>query len=118
MLIETTSQAIALIKEVDSPNLRLNLDIGHVQCCEDNLLDSIAQAIPYTRHAHVEDIKGKIHHHEIPGEGDIDFRSVFQTLKESGYQHYLSVELYHHADVWERALSQSRKNLLKEMQGI
>jgi hydroxypyruvate isomerase len=118
MFIETTSQAIALMQEIASPNLKLNLDIGHVQCCEDDLLDSIAKAIPYTRHAHIEDIKGKVHHHEIPGEGDIDFHSVFQTLKKSNYQHYLSVELYHHADIWEQALSQSRKNLLKEMQGI
>jgi hydroxypyruvate isomerase len=118
MLIETTSQALALIKEVDSPNLRLNLDIGHVQCCEDDLLDSIAKALPYTRHVHIEDIKGKVHHHEIPGEGDINFHAVFQTLKDGGYKYYLSVELYHHADVWKQALSKSRKNLLKEMQGI
>lgn len=115
MLVETTTQTINLIKEIDSPNLRLNLDIGHVQCCEDSLLDAITTALPYTRHIHIEDIKGKVHHHEIPGEGDIDFHSVFRILNDYGYKYYLSVELYHHADVWERALSESRKHLLKEM---
>lgn len=113
MFIETSTQAIALINEISSPNLKLNLDIGHVQCCEDNLSDSIAKALPYTRHIHIEDIKGKIHHHEIPGEGDIDFYSVFRVLRDQDYHYYLSVELYHHADVWQKALSQSRMRLLE-----
>ena len=60
-------------------------------------------------------VKGKVHHHEIPGEGDIDFRSVFDLLSDADYEHYLSVELYAHADVWERALYQSRKYLLDQM---
>jgi len=112
MFIETSTQAIALINEIGCPNLKLNLDIGHVQCCEDNLLDSIAKALSYTRHIHIEDIKGKIHHHEIPGEGDIDFYSVFRALRDYGYHYYLSVELYHHMDVWEKALFQSHTHLL------
>lgn len=109
--IETTSQAIPIIKEIDSPQFRLNMDITHVQCCEDDLLPSIADALPYTRHIHVADVKGKVHHHEIPGEGDINFHSVLEVLKEANYEHYLSVELHAHADEWKRALYQSREYL-------
>jgi sugar phosphate isomerase/epimerase len=115
MFIETTDQAIRLIDMFDSPQFRLNLDIGHVRCCESDLIDSIVKAIPYTRHIHIEDIKGSKHYHEIPGEGDLDFQSIFKILKDFDYRHYLSVELYHHADVWERALYQSRRHLLEKM---
>ena len=114
--IETTSQAVPIIKEIDSPQFRLNMDITHVQCCEDDLLQRVADAVPYTRHIHIADIKGKVHHHEIPGEGDIDLRSVLQVLKDANYEHYLSVELHAHADEWERALYQSREYLLERMQ--
>ena len=109
--IKTTSQAIPIIKEIDSPQFRLNMDITHVQCCEDDLLPCIAGALPYTRHIHVADVKGKVHHHEIPGEGDINFHSVLEVLKEANYEHYLSVELHAHADEWKRALYQSREYL-------
>jgi sugar phosphate isomerase/epimerase len=114
--IETTSQAIPIIKEIDSPQFRLNMDITHVQCCEDDLLQCVADAVPYTRHIHIADIKGKVHHHEIPGEGDIDLRAVLEVLKDANYEHFLSVELHSHADEWERALYQSRKYLLQQMQ--
>ncbi len=114
--IETTSQAVPIIKEIDSPQFRLNMDITHVQCCEDDLLQRVADAAPYTRHIHIADIKGKVHHHEIPGEGDIDLRSVLQVLQDANYEHYLSVELHAHADEWERALYQSREYLLERMQ--
>ena len=116
--IETTSQAIPIVKEIDSPRFKLNMDITHVQCCEDDLLQRVADAVPYTRHIHIADIKGKVHHHEIPGEGDIDLRAVLQVLKDGNYGHYLSVELHDHADEWERALYQSRDYLLEQMQSL
>jgi len=118
MFIETTTQAISLIEKNGSSRLKLNLDIGHVQCCQENILDSIAESLSYTRHVHIEDIKGKVHHHEIPGEGDLDYKAIFEVLKSSGYKHYLSVELYHHTDVWQRALQESRQHLLEEMKFI
>lgn len=118
MFIETTDQAISLMNKVESPQLRLNLDIGHVCCCEEDLCGSMSRALSFTRHIHIEDIRGKVHHHEIPGEGDMDFGSIFKTLKSSDYRYYLSVELYHHAQVWERALRESRRYLLEKMNGL
>ena len=63
--------------------------------------------MPFTRHMHIEDIKGRVHHHEIPGEGDIDFDRVFSILHKANYAHYISVELHHHNDRWQSALSES-----------
>ena len=113
MFIAASSEAIELMEEIASPKLALNLDIGHVQCCEEDLERSVSKAAPSARHMH---IKGRTHHHEIPGEGDIDFKAVFRALKDAGYKYYLSVELYHHADVWRKALAESRRYLLKEME--
>lgn len=116
--IETTTQAVPIIEAISSPRFRLNMDITHVQCCEDDLLQRVADAMPYTRHIHIADIKGKVHRHEIPGEGDIDLRSVLKVLKEANYEHYLSIELHSHADEWERALYQGREYMLEQMQAL
>jgi len=113
--IESTSQAIPIIKEIDSPQFRMNVDITHVKCLESDFLQSISEVLPYARHMHIADIKGRLHHHEIPGEGEIDFRSFFEVLRKGKYEHYLSVEVYRHTDEWERALYQSRKHLLEQM---
>ena len=113
--IGTTDEAIKLIKDIDSPRLRLNLDIGHVFCSENDYYEQIKKALPYARHIHIEDIKGKIHHHEIPGEGDINFKLIMELITLSNYEHYVSVELHHHEAMWERALKNSREYLLQNL---
>lgn len=52
-------------------------------------------------------LTGKVHYHEIPGYGEIDFKQTFQTLEENGFKGYATVELYHHVNTWEKALRES-----------
>lgn len=111
MLIETTIHGLDILNTLNHPRLMLNLDIGHAYCAETNLIEAIQRALPHTRHTHIEDIRNRIHHHEIPGTGDIDFKEVFQAFRDSQYAHCVSVELYNHNDVWQQALAQSRAYL-------
>jgi sugar phosphate isomerase/epimerase len=105
--IGATVDAIALIQQIDNPRLALTTDIGHVNCSEDDYLGAIERAIPYTRNIHIEDIKRRVHAHEIPGEGDIDFAQVFAILHKTNYRHYVAVELHAHNDRIDRALNES-----------
>ena len=57
-------------------------------------------------------IKGKVHYHEIPGDGEIDFKSVLAVIYKSGYNGYITVELYNHSDIWDTLLPNVRKYLL------
>ncbi|MBM7854991.1 S-ribosylhomocysteine lyase LuxS involved in autoinducer biosynthesis/sugar phosphate isomerase/epimerase [Desulfohalotomaculum tongense] len=257
MYIETLNDAISLMDEVNSPNFRLHVDIGHVYCTEDDYIKSIVEAIPYTEYMHLADIKegynlkliclpsyslepskidldfagyliyissgndflfidkekcicfysnelnhgerenirsfahalngsagvkfvnlenvhgitsdkeidlevnafldsvagidfevirksepilkflrnkqeannepiitkpicntikGKVHYHEFPGKGEIDFNATLRALKDNNYNGYVTVELYNHSDVWESVLSASREYLLKCME--
>lgn len=115
--IGTTADALALIEKIGDPALLLNLDIGHVNCSENNCYGAIKRALPKTRHIHIEDIRQRVHHHEIPGEGDIDFCRVYSLLKRAGYCHYVSVELHHHDGMWQRALDESLAYLRKMESG-
>ncbi len=111
--IGTTTAGISVINATGSPQLRLNLDIGHVFCSENDCYNAIETALPYSRHIHIEDIRNGIHHHEIPGEGDIDFEKIISMIKKSGYSNYISVELHHHDQMWQRALNDSLGYLSK-----
>lgn len=115
--VGTTAKGIEVLKELNTPKVMLNLDIGHVFCSEttDDCYLNVERALPYTRHIHIEDIKGGVHHHEIPGEGDIDFSRIMTAIENGGYPYFVSVELHHHDQMWQRALSESRDYLLKLM---
>jgi len=114
--IGTTEAAYPFLQGFASPRFRLNLDIGHVFCSEADPYQAIEKALPFSRHIHIEDIKGRVHHHEIPGEGDIDFKRVLGAMVASGYDHFVSVELHHHDTQWERALTESRDYLCHQLQ--
>lgn len=111
--VGTTDKAIDYLNLINSPKLMFNLDIGHVFATEpeEDCYDNVAKSMPYTRHIHIEDIKNRIHHHEIPGEGDIDFNRILKIIKDAEYKHYVCVELHHHDQMWQRALIESRDYL-------
>lgn len=111
--ISTSCEAISLIKNINHPHFRLNLDIGHVYCCEDNFFEALEQAVPYAVNMHIEDISDRIHNHLIPGDGEIDFERVFKILKSREYEGSISVELYHHADQWQEAIEKSHNRLIR-----
>jgi sugar phosphate isomerase/epimerase len=106
-VIGTTVDAIDLIQQVNHPRLRLTTDIGHVNVSENDCYAAIEHASPFSCNMHIEDIKGRVHAHEIPGKGDIDFDRVFEILNRSGYSNYIAVELHYHHDRWQRALDES-----------
>ncbi len=113
MFIETTQQAKALIEKMRNPRLKMNIDLGHVKCSEPDYLSRIEKAIPYAAHCHLEDILGNVHHHLIPGEGDMDFQTIFRLMELHGYGGYLSVELYPQVGMWKDALYRSIRHITK-----
>lgn len=107
MFIGTSYSAKELVCDINSKKFRINLDIGHVECCEPDLYKAIKDVIGLTVHIHIEDIKNKVHYHEIPGEGDLDFEKILGLLKQYNYNGAISVELYHHSNVAKEALNKS-----------
>ena len=56
-------------------------------------------------------ITGKVHYHDIPGNGDMDFSGIFNALTNRQFAGYATVELYNHNDIWNKALTASIKYL-------
>lgn len=98
LLMENSAQFTAFIKQVDASVIGLNCDIGHFWCAGEEPAEVIRKLAPYIHHIHIEDISGRVHHHQICGEGEIDFAPVFQALKDINYQGFISVELYPYQD--------------------
>ncbi|QCS42272.1 sugar phosphate isomerase/epimerase [Natrinema versiforme] len=106
LLIENTSEALELIDEMGRDSLGINLDIGHAAVYGEDVPESIRASAGSITGIHLEDIvggrRGK-HYHRIPGEGDIDFRAIFDALADIGYDGFATLELYTYPDEPDRA---------------
>lgn len=95
LLIERFEQYLELVDRIDSPFMALNFDIGHAYCVGQEPADWIPRMAAHTRHFHIEDIAGtRVHRHLVPGTGDIDFASTLRAVDRSGYDGWITVELY------------------------
>ncbi len=116
LLIETFEQYLEFVARIDSPSVGLNFDIGHAFCMGQEPWEWIARMATHTRHYHIEDIApSRSHAHLIPGRGAIDFRATLREIAKTGYDGWVTVELYPYIDDPDEAGREARTFLLSQM---
>jgi len=99
LLIETFEQYLDFVDRIDSPWIGLNFDIGHAYCVGEDPWLWVERMAPHTRHYHLEDIAvSRVHQHMVPGQGAIDFAATIAAIGRTGYDGWLTVELYPYLD--------------------
>jgi sugar phosphate isomerase/epimerase len=86
-LIHTVEEGLGLIRQVGAENFGLLLDTFHMNIEEPSIEASIQACGDRTFHFHVAD-SNRWH----PGAGHLDFRGILDTLRETGYDGYISGE--------------------------
>jgi sugar phosphate isomerase/epimerase len=95
LLIEKFGQYLEFMERIDSPWVGLNFDVGHAYCVGEDPQDWVAPMAAHTRHYHLEDIAAtREHKHLIPGRGAINFPATLEAIRKTGYDGWLTVELY------------------------
>lgn len=95
LLLETSDQYLEVAERLNAPSIGLNYDVGHAFCVSEDIPRAIAKLAPHIRHYHFEDIAAtRVHHHLVPGTGAIDFSEVIAAIRKTGYDGWLTVELY------------------------
>jgi sugar phosphate isomerase/epimerase len=87
--INTAEEGVRLIDAVSHPNLVLHLDVKAMSSEPTPIPDIIRQYAPRTGHFHANDPNRR-----GPGFGDQDFVPIFRALKDSGYDKWVSVEVF------------------------
>jgi sugar phosphate isomerase/epimerase len=112
LMIETFEQYLEFVGRIGSPAVGLNFDIGHAFCVGQDPQHWIARMAPHTRHYHIEDIAAdRRHAHLIPGRGAIDLPAVLAEIDRSGYQGWVTVELYPYLDDPDAAGREAKQHL-------
>ncbi len=82
------ADTLALVEAVDSPHLRLNLDLYHAQIGEGNLIELLERALPYIGEIQVADVPGR----REPGTGEINYPAIAAALQRRGYDGVVGLE--------------------------
>jgi hydroxypyruvate isomerase len=94
---------LSLVSSVDRPELRLNLDLYHVQIGEGNLIEWCRRCQPWIGEIQVADVPGR----KEPGTGEISYAGVARALNDMGYRGPVCLEAFASGDA-EAALDAFR----------
>lgn len=83
-------EAFDIIREVNSPNVKLLFDIYHQQVSEGNLIANICDNIDLIGHFHAAGNPGR----GEPYLGEINYKEVFAAIDNSGYTAYVGLEFW------------------------
>jgi hydroxypyruvate isomerase len=107
------SDTIALVAAVNSPHLKLNLDLYHAQIGEGNLVQLVRDAFPHLGEIQVADVPGRCQ----PGTGEINYSRIGRELYELGYDGVVGLEGWAQGDPHE-ALEQFRTIMYAGLPGM
>ena len=86
--LNTTTQAMAVIERVGHPNLKLQLDLYHVQIMEGDLAHRMRALAGHYPHVQIAGNPGR---HE-PDVGEINYPFLFDLFDELGYSGWIGCE--------------------------
>ncbi|BEP60536.1 hydroxypyruvate isomerase [Variovorax sp. V213] len=104
-----TDQALALIDEVGSSNLRVQYDIYHAQRMEGELGNTLSKNLARIGHIQLADNPGR----GEPGTGEINYPWLFRHIDSIGYDGWIGCEYKPRATTaeglgWRQALTQQK----------
>ena len=102
----TADQGADLCSRVDHEFVQLHLDVKAMCSMGEPVADIIRKHADITAHFHANDenLRG-------PGMGDVDFLPIMQALKDTGYDGWVSVEVFDYEPGIETLASESIEHL-------
>ncbi len=88
-MADHTAWGVAVMKEVNSPHVKLLYDIYHMQIMEGDLIATIKANIEWLGHFHTGGVPGR---HELNDTQEVQWDGVMRGIVESGYKGYVAHE--------------------------
>jgi len=86
--LNKSAQALALMDQVGTVNLKLQYDLFHMHIMGDDLAKTLSANLARIGHMQIADAPGR---HE-PGTGEIDFPPLFDLIDRLGYEGWIGAE--------------------------
>ena len=86
--LDSSVESFEIIREVNSPNIKLLYDVYHMQIMEGNIIDTIKANIDLIGHFHIADVPGR----NEPGTGELNYANIMKAIRKTGYPDYIGME--------------------------
>lgn len=93
-----SDEAFAIVRQVNSPHVKVLFDIYHQQITEGNLIPNLTRNAAWIGHVHIAGHPGR---HEPFGCNEIHYPSVLGALKQAGYSGAVGLEYHPRMDAAE-----------------
>lgn len=87
--VSTQADSRAVCAAVGAPNLKMQLDLYHMQIMEGDLIDTIRANIDVIAHFHTGGVPGR---HEIGPTQEIQYHAVMEAIAATGFQGFVAHE--------------------------
>jgi hydroxypyruvate isomerase len=84
-----SEDAVKICKAVNSPMVKINWDLYHMQIAEGDLCGRMKDGFAWAGYYQLADHPGR----NEPGTGEINYSRVFRAMKDLGYTDYVGLEL-------------------------
>ncbi|WP_257346154.1 TIM barrel protein [Pseudalkalibacillus decolorationis] len=109
--IQYSDEAVSIIDQVGSPNVRLVFDVYHQQITEGNVIRNATNYKDRISHYHIADNPGR----KQPGTGELNYVNILRSIKEAGFDGYVGLECGYTIDT-DIALNEFKKNILQKVE--
>ena len=88
-MCDHTAWGVRVVKEVNSPNVKLLYDIYHMQIMEGDLINTIRHNIQWIGHFHTGGVPGR---HELDNTQEVQWDGVMHAIADTGFRGYVAHE--------------------------
>jgi hydroxypyruvate isomerase len=88
-MCDHTAWGVGVVREVNSPNVKLLYDIYHMQIMEGDLIATIRQNLQWIAHFHTGGVPGR---HELDGTQEVQWDGVMRAIADAGFRGYVAHE--------------------------
>jgi hydroxypyruvate isomerase len=94
-MCDHTAWGVRVVREVNSPNVKLLYDIYHMQIMEGDLIDTIRGNLQWIGHFHTGGVPGR---HELDDTQEVQWDGVMRAIADAGFRGYVAHEFLPTAD--------------------
>ncbi|XP_018569183.1 putative hydroxypyruvate isomerase isoform X2 [Anoplophora glabripennis] len=82
-------KALSVIEKINSPNLKLMLDVFHLQLIRGNISNTIKELIKFIGHVQIAQAPNR---NEPNTPGEINYKYVLEAIQKAGYDDWIGLE--------------------------
>jgi len=86
--LDSSAEGAAIVRSINSRNLRLLYDVYHMQIMEGSIISNIEENLDVIGHFHSAGVPGR---HEL-WDGELDYVEIIRRIRKSGYKGMLGLE--------------------------